>query len=263
MKHRSTNPALVTLLAVLALSTGVWTSSAEARRSDREESERVLEIWSTKLDEIKSQLVRGKSQAAYKGSRKILREMTDLIIGGPGVGKLLGTATYYRAVAAVQLGREDEGVWYWHVAHEMLPSLADQDLSLFGDAGVFLSCRRPAAEEAGGQEEGEKVTLEEDAGIEGVVSPPRKKRAPLPSFPAAKRLSGPPVEVVVQVVIDSNGRPREPRILEARGELTLVWAVLDKIRKWEFHPATRNGEPVAVYYRLTVNFEPYWSTSRD
>jgi periplasmic protein TonB len=31
-------------------------------------------------------------------------------------------------------------------------------------------------------------------------------------------------------------------------------AALDAVRQWKFEPATRAGEPVDVYYNLTVNF---------
>jgi TonB family protein len=29
---------------------------------------------------------------------------------------------------------------------------------------------------------------------------------------------------------------------------------LDAVRKWKFKPGTLNGQPVPVYYNLTVNF---------
>jgi outer membrane biosynthesis protein TonB len=31
-------------------------------------------------------------------------------------------------------------------------------------------------------------------------------------------------------------------------------AALDAIRQWKFKPGTLNGNPVPVYYNLTVNF---------
>lgn len=33
-------------------------------------------------------------------------------------------------------------------------------------------------------------------------------------------------------------------------------AALDAVRKWKFKPATLGGRPVAVYYTVTVNFQP-------
>lgn len=29
---------------------------------------------------------------------------------------------------------------------------------------------------------------------------------------------------------------------------------LEAVREWKFEPATLDGEPVAVYYNLTINF---------
>lgn len=33
-------------------------------------------------------------------------------------------------------------------------------------------------------------------------------------------------------------------------------AAVEAVRGWRFRPATREGEPVAVYYQLTVRFRP-------
>ncbi|MEM7355459.1 MAG: energy transducer TonB, partial [Acidobacteriota bacterium] len=88
------------------------------------------------------------------------------------------------------------------------------------------------------------------------VKRPRKKRAPQPMFPAAKRGQG-HLSVVVSAIIDEEGRPTEPVIVEADGEFSLVCATLEALWKWEFEPATYKGEPVPVYYNLVTNFRSY------
>lgn len=59
--------------------------------------------------------------------------------------------------------------------------------------------------------------------------------------------------VIVEALIDWEGCVRQPRILKGL-PMGLDKAALDAVRNWTFEPATLEGEPVAVYYMLTVNF---------
>ncbi|MCP3998882.1 MAG: hypothetical protein GY722_28025 [bacterium] len=53
----------------------------------------------------------------------------------------------------------------------------------------------------------------------------------------------------------SRGTPTHPVILKAEGELTLVLTSLEAFWRWKFEPAKLDGEPVDVYYNLTINFK--------
>jgi TonB family protein len=64
------------------------------------------------------------------------------------------------------------------------------------------------------------------------------------------RLSG---EVIVQLVIDQNGRPRDMRIVRSLG-LGLDEEALKCVGKWRFKPGTKDGKPVAVVGEATVGF---------
>ena len=75
----------------------------------------------------------------------------------------------------------------------------------------------------------------------------------MPEFPAAKRGFG-QVSVELEVIVGKNGRLREPLILDAKGELTLVCAALDTLRRWEYVPAKVEGEPTAVALKIVFNF---------
>ncbi|HEX7138256.1 MAG TPA: energy transducer TonB [Vicinamibacterales bacterium] len=59
--------------------------------------------------------------------------------------------------------------------------------------------------------------------------------------------------VIVEVIIDKSGRVVAARILKAL-PFGLSEAAVEAVKKWRFKPATREGEPVAVRYNLTVNF---------
>ena len=63
-------------------------------------------------------------------------------------------------------------------------------------------------------------------------------------------ISGP---VVVSAIIDSRGMPSRPQILTAVDPM-LGYAAAAALREWRFEPARLDGEPVAVEYRLTVNY---------
>lgn len=92
--------------------------------------------------------------------------------------------------------------------------------------------------------------VEFGAGIEAPV----RLSGDLPAYtPAARqvRASG---TVLLEAVIDREGRVVDTKLL--RG---LPWGLsesaLRAVESWRFSPATRNGEPIAVRYRLTVEFQ--------
>jgi TonB family protein len=59
--------------------------------------------------------------------------------------------------------------------------------------------------------------------------------------------------VIVEVVIDKNGRVKDAMVLKGL-PFGLDQAAIDAVRQWEFRPATLNGEPVDVIFNLTINF---------
>lgn len=60
--------------------------------------------------------------------------------------------------------------------------------------------------------------------------------------------------VIIEAVIDRNGNVTEARILKAL-PMGLDQSALNAVRQWKFKPGTLNGNPVPVYYNLTVNFQ--------
>ena len=85
------------------------------------------------------------------------------------------------------------------------------------------------------------------------VTAPVKLFAPAPKYPEMARLIGVQGVVVVEAIIDTEGSVNSVRVLRAppRG---LGEAAVTAIKSWRFEPALLNGQPVAVYYNLTVNF---------
>jgi TonB family protein len=60
--------------------------------------------------------------------------------------------------------------------------------------------------------------------------------------------------VIIEAVIDRDGRVRDTRVLKGlpRG---LDEKAVKAVRSWRFEPATRNGKPVAVFYTVVINYD--------
>ena len=59
--------------------------------------------------------------------------------------------------------------------------------------------------------------------------------------------------VVIRAIIDERGNVTDVQLL--RGQpMGLDQAAMDAVRTWRFQPATLHGQPVKVYFNLTVNF---------
>lgn len=69
----------------------------------------------------------------------------------------------------------------------------------------------------------------------------------------AARRAGVQGTVILEVVIDSEGCVRNPRILKGL-PLGLDAAAMAAVRSWLFKPARLNGRPVAVYYVIPIPF---------
>lgn len=85
------------------------------------------------------------------------------------------------------------------------------------------------------------------------VEPPAKVFAPDPVYPkaaVAARLSG---MVVLECLIDREGRVADVKVLRG-SPLGMTEAAVEVVRQWRFEPSTVDDEPVEVLYVLTVRF---------
>jgi protein TonB len=86
------------------------------------------------------------------------------------------------------------------------------------------------------------------------ISPPRILERVLPVYPEMARrirLSG---RVTIAAVIDRDGRVREAQVTSPPLGFGLEESALAAVQRWRYSPALRGSEPVAVYFRLTVDF---------
>jgi len=81
---------------------------------------------------------------------------------------------------------------------------------------------------------------------------PRKIDAVDPVYPAIARSARVEGVVILETVLDANGRVESVRVL--RSIPLLDQAAVDAVRQWRFTPALLNGMPVPVVMTVTVNF---------
>lgn len=74
-----------------------------------------------------------------------------------------------------------------------------------------------------------------------------------PEYPEAARRARAQGTVIVEAIIDEAGCVRAVRVLEEVSH-GLTESAVQAVRNWVFLPATLAGEPVKVYYVLTVNY---------
>lgn len=60
-------------------------------------------------------------------------------------------------------------------------------------------------------------------------------------------------EVVVQVIVDANGIPQNPRVVRPLG-MGLDEKAIEAVRHYRFKPAMNNGKPVPVIMTIAINF---------
>lgn len=90
--------------------------------------------------------------------------------------------------------------------------------------------------------------------VEGDVTPPQKVSTTAPVYPESAKADKIEGLVIVQTVIDEQGKVIGPAVAESSGNAELDQAALDAVSTWTFRPATLKGKPVAVNYTLTINF---------
>lgn len=89
--------------------------------------------------------------------------------------------------------------------------------------------------------------------VGGEVGRPEKIVGANPTYHDVARAFGVEGTVILEAVIDEAGDIRCLRPLK-RLPLGMTEAAMQAVHAWKFKPATLDGQPVKVYYTLTVNF---------
>jgi TonB family protein len=85
------------------------------------------------------------------------------------------------------------------------------------------------------------------------VTPPRLSSKVEPKYSEEARRAGFEGSVVLSVVVDTDGKPRDLRIIRPLG-LGLDQKALEAVSQWRFFPGTKDGQAVPVQAQIEVNF---------
>ncbi len=92
--------------------------------------------------------------------------------------------------------------------------------------------------------------------VGGGVSAPRAIYDPDPEYSEEARKAKYQGTVVLWVVIDAAGNPRDIKVARSLG-MGLDQKAVEAVRGWRFTPAMKDGRPVAVQVNIEVNFRLY------
>jgi periplasmic protein TonB len=92
--------------------------------------------------------------------------------------------------------------------------------------------------------------------VGGGVSAPRALSTPDPDYSEEARKAKYQGTVVLWLIVDPGGRPRDVKVARSLG-MGLDQKAIEAVRKWTFEPAMKDGKPVAVQINVEVNFRLY------
>jgi TonB family protein len=97
----------------------------------------------------------------------------------------------------------------------------------------------------------------DQSGVYAAVPPggtqPEEIDRVVPRYPVTARAAGVGGAVVIRGIVRRDGRIDDVEIIRDL-PYGLGEAARDAVEQWRFHPATFRGEPIDVYYTVTVNF---------
>lgn len=88
------------------------------------------------------------------------------------------------------------------------------------------------------------------------VTVPRATYSPDPKYPEKARRAKERGDVILQLVVGTDGLPRDVKVDHGL-TLELEQAAIDAVKRWKFTPAARDGHPVPAQIRVSVSFKLY------
>ena len=209
----------------------------------------IVDRWSGRILASRADVGRGDFATARRAATAVIKDMLARIEKGTTARLLLGSAAYVRAIAEMGEGKDAEATWDVAVAFALAPELRGYDPVSEGVMGEkVLEALREEEQRFGGE-----PPTEDTLGTESEVAPPKRLEAPRPRYPEGKRRGRVQAAIAVRIVIDSQGQVHLPTLLEG-DDPSLIYSGFEALRKWRFEPARAGGEPVTVWYKLTINY---------
>jgi TonB family protein len=95
-----------------------------------------------------------------------------------------------------------------------------------------------------------------DSDAPGCITAPHATYSPDPKYPKKESKARHRGTVVLDLVVDTDGLPRDIQVSHALSP-EFDEAAIDAVKKWKFSPATRDGKPIATEIDVEVNFRLY------
>jgi TonB family protein len=89
--------------------------------------------------------------------------------------------------------------------------------------------------------------------VGGQLKEPRKIKQVDPVYPEIARRARVSGAVILEVIVDKQGNPRDIKVLRGLS-MGLTEAAVEAVKQWKWEPSTLNGKPVEVIVIVTVNF---------
>ena len=88
--------------------------------------------------------------------------------------------------------------------------------------------------------------------LTGAIRPPERISFVAPEYPDAARLARVEGKVILEIVVDREGRVTDPAVL--RGHPLFDAAAIAAVRTWRYAPALQGGRPVKVRMTIVIDF---------
>jgi protein TonB len=85
---------------------------------------------------------------------------------------------------------------------------------------------------------------------------PTPLSSPAPRYPVEALRNGESGTVLLHVEVGADGVPTDVQVSQSSHSRSLDRAASEAVRHWRFHPAQRNGQPVAGSVQVPVAFKP-------
>jgi protein TonB len=162
--------------------------------------------------------------------------------------------------AAAQFGEQDQRVLELKKQIQSMERELERsrELQKRAEAGALTATVfAPGTAQSNGPGVFQKSSLQSPSGatpvrVGGNIKPPQKTKHVDPIYPEIAKSAHVQGVVILETLIDEQGRVADARIL--RSIPLLDQAALDAVREWEFTPTLLNGVPVPIVMTVTVQF---------
>ena len=194
--------------------------------------------WDAILNESRGRLEAGESKPARRMLSRLLSDVLETSPPSDRTDALLADLLTQLAIAEAGAGAEDDAVWYWQIAQNIVRDVALADLSPFGRPTELLTNNiLPAPPNRCAQPPGSP-------------SSPTVKKRQEPKYPRAALKAGAGGILIVQVELNAKGQPIRPQVLRKLPG-AIIYSALRSLREWRFEAKPGTGDqPFCMVFKF-------------